>query len=114
MKDYLKEEFREFGHYPIPEKDRKIVEVLTLPELLKFYDETIDRHEDGKILDRKKYELYRREIWNRLSIASRRDITNLVFELHNEIDKQLTELKNQFKNHRHRTIMGLYTEKPNY
>lgn len=113
MKDYLKEEFRDFGYYPIPDKDRKTVDVLTLPELLKLYDETVDRH-DGTMHDRHKHELYQREIWNRLSIASTRDITNLVFELHNEHEKQITELRNQFKNHRHRTIMGLYTEKSNY
>ena len=63
MKDYLREEHREFGYYPIPEKLEKTVDVLTTQELIDHFDLTYDRH-DGTIKDREKFELYKREIWN--------------------------------------------------
>jgi len=110
MKDYLKEEYREFGYYPIPEKLEKTVDVLETHEIIKALDNTYNRH-TGTILDRTKHDLYLRELWNRLEIASTRDVFNLIVEITSEIENQLTELRNQFKNHRHDANKS-YTEKP--
>jgi len=80
---------------------------MPLLEVIQKWDETYD-HEDGTLLNKEEYWDLRDFIAWTLDLVTREDLNNRL----NEIESLIKELEEELRNHRHRTIGGLFTDTP--
>ena len=88
----------------------------TLKELLGYYDNLESRDDIDEKEKELRFKVLSIYIANKLGMATTSPLHYLIESLHelfHLLEKRLSEIE-KFKEHRHRTVMGLYTEKSVY
>ncbi|GAH32619.1 unnamed protein product [marine sediment metagenome] len=112
------------GYYShIPSKFRKEFMTKTTIELLEilekmttrsYVEETYGKYVQDEQDDYRHFTLIRYEVLFRLGLIDMGDTIAFVQHMFNEVDEKLKEFMKEHKNHRHRGLLGTYTEKPVY
>ena len=82
----------------------------SLVELMELYDASLD--EEGTVVNRYDYENVPLAIASRLNLIPMKVANDCISDMFSGVLDQLDKIEGIAKNHRHKTIMGLYTEKP--
>lgn len=119
---------RYFGLYDIPIKLVEEYTQLSLIELITLYSESVrfelddpgvaSPYVDPACTDAGKAKKHLKFIplflFNMLRLVRSQDVQELVEDIHVDLSKRIEELERRSKTHRHKTIMGLYTERPSF
>jgi len=107
----------------LPTKFRKEFMEKTTTDLLQilenmttraYVEEKYGDFVDDSQEDHLQYEMIRYEVLFRLGLIDQGDIIALVKTYVNELEEKLKEFMHEHKNHRHKSILGTYSEKPVY
>lgn len=104
-----------YAHELLDDKSYKYIKEFiekTLNELLEIYRSTTGPQ--GQVKDRAKHFAVLAVIADRLELVSRTVLTDILTKELTGIFERLDELERLSKTHRHKTIYGLYTEKPSW
>lgn len=97
--------------------DKTTIDLLKILEKMttrKYVEETYGKYVEAEQDDYRKYELIRYEVLFRLGLIDMGDTIAFVTYMFNEVEEQLKAFMKEHKNHRHRGLLGTYTEKPVY
>jgi len=119
LKAILEDEY----YSQLPTKFRKEFMEKTTIELLEilesmtsrtYVEEKYGKYVQAEQENYQKYELIRYEVLFRLGLIDMDDSIALIKHMVAEVDEKLQAFIKEHKNHRHRGLMGTYTEKPVY
>lgn len=119
LKAILEDEY----YSQLPTKFRKEFMTKTTIELLEilesmtcrtYVEDTYGKYVQTEQEDYRKYNLIRYEVLFRLGLIDMGDTIALVQHMFSEIEEKLQAFMNKHKNHRHRGLLGTYSEKPVY
>ena len=119
LKAILDDEF--YSHLPTTFRkefmEKSTIDLLKILEKMTtrtYVEETHGKYVQAEQDDYRQYTLIRYEVLFRLGLIDMGDTIALVQYMFDEVEKKLNDFIQENKNHRHRGLLGTYTEKPVY
>ena len=92
----------------------ELLEILETMTCRTYVEETYGKYVQAEQEDYRKYNLIRYEVLFRLGLIDMGDTIALIQHMFSEIEEKLKAFMKEHKNHRHRGLLGTYSEKPVY